>query len=362
VFWFIIALPAVLVLLWVLITVVIPLLFFGAVGTAQGALDRKFEKEYLTGPVSDRKVQRKMRMTFWISRAMAVFGILIAITPIAIIIQSGEMYLSDLPLFLLVGVLGLGICIAGFVMMQRGKQLAGLIAAPIIREMLGADSEFDASGHIPDECIAASGFAADYERVEGSDFARGTYRGISVMFSDVRLTRTERQYDHKSKKYKEHVIELFKGYWLVADFDRSLAAVPLTVLEKRARGNRGHSIQMESEAFNRQFSVFCADAHTAFYILTPHFMERLAAVDAAADGSSRFKFDENRLQIAVGTKRDLFETGAFKVPNVEAMRARFREDVGRLTGVLDEMLAHERLFGSDAERQEPSAEQGVSHE
>ena len=128
----------------------------------------------------------------------------------------------------------------------------------------------------------------------------------------------------------------------MADFDRELAAAPLTVLERRSGGG---SIPMESEAFNRQFSVFCTDAHTAFYILTPHFMERLVAVDEAAEGKSYFHFAKNRLQIAVETGRDLFEADTFKAPNVDAMRGRFRTELGRLTTVLEEMLRHERLFG-----------------
>jgi hypothetical protein len=68
---------------------------------------------------------------------------------------------------------------------------------------------------------------------------------------------------------------------------------------------------------------------------------------------------KNRLQIAIGTKRDLFEAGMFKVPNVDEMRERFRKEIGTLTAVLDEMLAHERLFGPDAKRQEPSKERGA---
>ncbi|MDR1620492.1 MAG: DUF3137 domain-containing protein [Clostridiales bacterium] len=359
VFWFIIVPVVVLGLIGILIKVVIPSLFRKAAGAVKGTLDRKFEKEYLTDPVSDRKAQRKMSTTFWSCWVMLVLGIIMVVTPIVKIIQAGEMYLTDFLPYLLLGAFGVGLFILGLVTKRRSKQLSALVAEPIIRDVFGADCELDAFGHIPNECIAASGFVDGYENVSGSDFVRGSYRGVSVMFSDVRLTKTEIKYDHSTQKSHEYVIELFKGNWLVADFDRELAEHPLTVQEKRSGSN---AIQMESEAFNRQFSVFCPDAHTAFYILTPHFMERLVAVDAAADGSSHFKFAKNRLQIAIGTKRDIFEAETFKTPNVGAMRERFRQELGRLTAVLDEMLAHERLFGSDAERQEPSRERELSHD
>ncbi|MDR0356657.1 MAG: DUF3137 domain-containing protein [Deltaproteobacteria bacterium] len=350
VFWFLMVPLALIALLWILVKIVVPSLFFKAANKAQTALDRRFEEEFLSGPVSDQKVQRKMSVVFWRNWALLVFGLLLTITPIAKIISAGKMYLTDFFPYLLVGALGVGLIVLGLASLRRSKQLAALIAVPIIREIFGADCLYDSFGHIPDDRIAASGLADDYEDVSGSDFVRGSYRGVPVMFSDVRLTRTERRHDSNTNESHDHVIEVFRGRWLVADFDRELVAAPLTVLERRSGGD---SIQMESEAFNRQFSVYCADAHTAFYVLTPHFMERLTAVDAAADGDSRFNFCQNSLQIAVGSKLDLFEAGFFKAPDVAAMRERFRREIGRLTGVLDEMLAHERLFGSDAERRAP---------
>ncbi|MDR1531694.1 MAG: DUF3137 domain-containing protein [Clostridiales bacterium] len=343
VFWFIIVPIAAIVLLGILIKVVIPWLFFKATGTAKAALDRKFERDYLTNPVSDRKVQRKMSLTFWSRWAMLAFGVLMVAFPIVKLVSEGEIPLEDFLPYVVVGALGVGIFILGIVSMHRTKQLAALIAEPVIREVFGADSQYGAFGHIPDECIAEAGFVKEYDRVYGDDFVRGHYRGIPVMFSDVRLVRVDLQYNSETKKTVEHENELFKGHWLVADFDRELAARPLTVMERHSWSN---PIQMESEAFNRKFSVFCADEHTAFYILTPHFMERLIAVDDAADGKSYFHFAKKRLQVAVETRRDLFEAKMFKAPDVNAMRERFRGELGRLTAVLDEMLNHERLFGS----------------
>jgi hypothetical protein len=78
-------------------------------------------------------------------------------------------------------------------------------------------------------------------------------------------------------------------------------------------------------------------------------MERLVAVDQAANGNSCFQFSGNRLQIAVGTKLDLFEASKWRAPNVIKMRARFRQEIANMTSILDEMLMHERLFGENAE-------------
>jgi hypothetical protein len=171
-------------------------------------------------------------------------------------------------------------------------------------------------------------FLAKYERIYDDDFVRRHYCGIPVMFSDVRLVE-DSHYNSETKKTEEHETELFKGHWLVANFDLELAARPLTVMERYSGSD---SIQMESEAFNSKFSVFCADEHKTFDILTPHFMERLIAVDDAADGKSYFHFAKKRLQIAVETRRNLFEAKIFKAPDVNARRERFRGELGRRAG------------------------------
>ena len=252
----------------------------------------KHPEEKPTAPVSNEELQGKLRQYFYGRWLMLLSGVLMVAFPIVTIIREGEMYLSDLLPHLLVGALGLVLILLAAGTVRRTKQMTALISEAVIKEAFGADSQYDAFGHIPDDYVAATGFVDDYDHIYGSDFVRGHYRGVPILFSDVRLTRTDREYDSETKRNEEHEVDLFKGYWLVADFGRELAAVPLTVLERRSGGG---SIPMESEAFNRQFSVFCSDAHTAFYILTPHFMERLVAVDEAADGRSNFHFDKNRL-------------------------------------------------------------------
>lgn len=306
-------------------------------------MDKKSEKENQLNPLSGENIQRKMLAAFYKRWVMFIAGILLVAFPIVTIIMEGEMYLPDLLPHLLAGALGILLIIFAAGTMRRTKQLTALIAETVIREAFGPDCQYDAFGHIPDEYIAATGFVDAYEQVDGSDLVRGHYRGVPILFSDVRLTRIDREYNSETKKYEEQEVDLFKGCWLVADFDRELAAAPLTVLERRSGGG---SIPMESETFNRQFSVFCADAHTAFYVLTPHFMERLVAVDKTVNGKSYFYFEKNRLQIAVETKRDLFEAGAFKAPKADALRERFRRELEPLTTALDEILRHERLFGS----------------
>lgn len=340
IFWLVIGLVVIAAIV-LLIRAGIPYLLSRIGNRAIRKSDEKFEKEFLTAPVNDKKVQGRFNLLFYGRWVMQIVGIALVALPIVILIREGSIYLDELLPYLLLGGLGILLFIGGRLLTLGTKRLVELIVKPLLQEVFGVGMEYNPFAHIPDECINSSGFFDNYEDISGSDFVRGQYRGIPVMFSDVRLTRTE--YDHDSDGNKtKRVVVVFQGYWIVADFDRELAAVSLSILEKSKGSN---AIQMESEAFNQQFGVYCSDPHSAFYILTPHFMERLIAVDQAANGKSCFKFDGNRLQIAVETRRDLFEAGKWRAPNVKKMKERFQQEIGNLTGVLDEMLKNERLFG-----------------
>lgn len=306
--------------------------------------DENFQKEFRAAPASDQKVQDRLNLLFYSRWVLQVLGILLFLLPLALLIGAGEagMFLDELLPYVLLGGLGILLFVGGYLLHVKTKRLTGLLTEPMLREIFGDDMEYDAFSHIPDACIASSGFVDGYEDIGGSDFVRGQYRGISVMFSDIKLTRTDYDTDSDTGNKTEQVVVLFQGFWVVADFDRELTAVPLSVLEKSKGSN---AIQMENEAFNRQFGVFCSDPHTAFYILTPHFMERLIAADQAANGKSCFKFAGNRLQIAIKTGHDLFEAGKWSAPNVKKLRTRFQQEIRNVTGILDEMLRHERLFG-----------------
>ena len=66
-------------------------------------------------------------------------------------------------------------------------------------------------------------------------------------------------------------------------------------------------METENLAFNEQFQILTNDAHSAFYTLTPHFMEHILSADNMANGRTMLCFDEDRVHIAIDNNRDSFE-------------------------------------------------------
>lgn len=229
------------------------------------------------------------------------------------------------------------------------KDLMGsAVTLPILREVFEV-ANYVPNGHIDSKEVSDASLIDDWNRISGSDFIEGTYKGIRIQFSDLHLQREEEYRDDEGHK-KTRYITVFKGQWLICDFGRELAAM-LRLFERKSgtKWNSSHdftksSVETENIEFNKKFRILTSDGHTAFYVLTPHFMERLIALDEAANASSFFCFKNGRVHIALYSGRDSFELKGVKAGNMEAVRQKFRCDLKYMTDIMDELMQNEKLF------------------
>jgi len=140
---------------------------------------------------------------------------------------------------------------------------------------------------------------------------------------------------------------MFKGQWIICGLKKELAA-PLRLRERYVGVIAMKSdVETEHVAFNEKYQILTSDPHTAFCILTPHFMEYIINVDKQADAQTYFKFAGNEVHIALFNRRDLFEVNAKEIlggKSVAEIRERIREDVKYITDVIDELLINDYLF------------------
>jgi len=97
---------------------------------------------------------------------------------------------------------------------------------------------------------------------------------------------------------------------------------------------------MENVAFNEQFNVLTEDPHTAFYILTPQFMEIILSARERAYDKKHMCFTGEHLHIAIDTESDFFEARR----SVVALKARVQNEIDYIKNIIDEFLLNERLF------------------
>ena len=175
----------------------------------------------------------------------------------------------------------------------------------------------------------------NWNRINGSDLFHANYRGVGFMFSDLQL---------RSKR-KKQTITIFSGQWLVINMGKEIdPSVTVTELSgKSLAGDKRSKVQMESEAFNKEFAVFTENAHKAFYVLTPHFMEFIMSLKQFTESRIHLCFTKNIASIAINTRRDSFEPYQCE-QDIAALRVRIQNEVDFIKRIVDGFLRNEQLF------------------
>lgn len=157
------------------------------------------------------------------------------------------------------------------------------------------------------------------------------------------------EFGHTHEDHYKNGSEILTRQWLVIS-----AAMPLghrvRILGRERRITGGYkktesSVETENIGFNEQFQILADDAHTAFYILTPHFMEQILSADQRARGRTYMSFVGDRVHIAVDTGRNTFEVRR-DAGNLPVLRERIKSEIKYITELMDELLQNDYLFNT----------------
>ncbi|MCL2018218.1 MAG: DUF3137 domain-containing protein [Oscillospiraceae bacterium] len=221
------------------------------------------------------------------------------------------------------------------------KRLSSYIRGNVVKCFLAERFElkyYASARHILPEKIRWTGLINNWSRIDGSDLTEGCYKGVKFSFSDIHLSTG----DEKAS------VTLFKGQWLILELNNE---IPWGVkLRERGIDNKLAKSDVETEniEFNKKFEIKSSDPHTAFYILTPHFMEYILKADKRAQARTYISIDGTQIHVALHSGRDLFEPGEkgmFDIKNIDALRMQVKWDINYITGVIDAFLESEKFFG-----------------
>ncbi|NLT15688.1 MAG: DUF3137 domain-containing protein [Clostridiales bacterium] len=260
--------------------------------------------------------------------------------------KNGE----DVPQVIVWGILALffAAVVLFFMLVGKKNKIKAFVSENITRGLLGEVfevEEYNHGAHISADLIRGAGLTGQWDKCTGSDLVRGKYKGRTILFSDVKLERAERRKNSDGDTETDWVT-VFQGPWIFVEHDRRLAAT-LRLREKPPlfSAKMTSDIETENAAFNSRFQILTSDWHTAFLILTPHFMEFIASADARAGGLTNMCFNGNLICIAVQNNRDSFEASGKQLKDINLLRADQRREITYLTDILDELMRNDDLFG-----------------
>lgn len=204
--------------------------------------------------------------------------------------------------------------------------------------------------------IKGTGMMNMGDRYSSEDFVSGKYKNINFCQADVHIEEQHEYTDsdgHTSTYYET----IFKGRWMIFEFNKTFKA-NVQVCQKGfgnnkvnnsifSKGTRYQKIQMESTDFNKRFLVYAQDAHDAFYIITPHIMEKIIKLSDNSNGKILLCFINNQLHVGLYDNKDSFEpSSCFRTIDTERVTQDVLSDINKITMFVDELELDNDLFKS----------------
>jgi hypothetical protein len=195
-------------------------------------------------------------------------------------------------------------------------------------------------------------------RIVGNDYFSGRYNGRELEYCNVEIIKywTETETDENwNVTEREDYRQLFRGMWMICKLDKPVSAI-VRVREKKGnlssfgdsrRKKAKGDVETENLAFNEQFEILTGDAHGAFRIITPHFMELILSADSNARSRTMLCFAGDRIHIALERSKFPFEFNSNAYKDAAELKSLAIKDIKYLTDILDELFQNTYLFGRD---------------
>lgn len=181
-----------------------------------------------------------------------------------------------------------------------------------------------------------------------NDYIEGKYKNINFSQSDIHILEKHEEKDMDGDK-KEVWKTIFLGRLMIFDFNKTFKAnlqVISSYFYPRAltRKIKLNKVTLEDPEFNDEFTVLAENEHEAFYILTPHFMERIKELTNKLNCPIMFYFSNNKLNIAINNNDDSFEWDVLKPINEKIIEENITKDIKLITDFVDELNLDNDLF------------------
>jgi hypothetical protein len=185
--------------------------------------------------------------------------------------------------------------------------------------------------------VMASELLAKPDRFFSNDLIQGSYQGVGFAMSDVTMQRVIQT--GKTTTVQTY----FRGPVMVFDFHKETQGK--LIVQQSRRGQLFSSykaVKLESVQFNKRFFTYSTNSKLAFFILTPHFMERLQRLEEEVPGQFYFSFINSKMFVALHNNQDLFEISMFGTIN-EKVYDRFYHEVKIIVDLIEELRLNPNL-------------------
>jgi hypothetical protein len=257
-------------------------------------------------------------------------------------------------ILVLLGIVGIGLIgliplIGGIIYLGMGSSsfstLQKRFKEEVLTDLIASfvdDGVFNPNMGLSLDKIYSTEFLKHADRYHVEDYLSGSIEGVQFESSDVKLE--ERHVEHTKDGTRTYYETYFLGRIFIFDFNKSFEGY-LQVLERGGpvSKRRYQKVKLESVLFNKKFKTYTTNEHSAFYVLTPHFMEALMTFEQNNKGNISFSFIDNLLYIGINNFRDTFSLKMFKELNMESFKE-FEQELLVIKEVISELKLNRSIY------------------
>ncbi len=133
--------------------------------------------------------------------------------------------------------------------------------------------------------VLSSKLFGGFDRFKSEDYIEGKYKSTEIKLSEIELTKivTETEFTNKGMATKRREVLVFKGLFLITSFNKKFSFSTYILPNSWIKVFMGlfsglKRVTLEDPKFEKLFDVYSDSQVESRYLLTPSFMERLAAL------------------------------------------------------------------------------------
>lgn len=221
------------------------------------------------------------------------------------------------------------------------------VITKLIKEELGPEAHYDATGGISMNEINMLKFAKRPDRHHTEDYIRASYNGVPYEICDCSMEERIETRDAKGNRsvsYRTY----FKGRVIKIDFKRDLN-MDLKVVQGAPEGfsNEGMT-KFETEVidFNKKFKCYTKNQEDGFYILTPAMISKMMEFEKLYHGGLGFIFKNNIFYVLINNSGNSLEVNIRK-PIDETQLAKLRSDLLLAPSIINEFNMDSSKFNEE---------------
>lgn len=309
--------------------------------------DFYYTKLYPTLSELDKRRKHLLHRIFVVGVIFSLISLLIFIALSSSLFQSFELIVFALFLYFSIGTFIYKFLIKDYTLEFKQKIIKPLIKA------IGKDLSYNCHHHIQEHLFTRSDLFKKPDRLSGNDYVKGLVKGTKIEFSDLHA-----EVRYKDSKNKESWSTLFRGLFIVAEFNKNFSAKTL-VLPDRAQSAfgdligawlqsnnfaRDELVRLDDSEFEREFVVYSKDQIESRYILSHSLMKRLLELKQRSGHPIYVSFIGNHIHIAIEYKKDLFEPSIFYSLLEYKIAMEYIETLHLALSIVDELKLNEKIW------------------